>query len=288
MISRLEKKKASELMKTDCKILLAGLDLDGTLLKKDKTISSVTSDAMKSAAQRGIHLVPVTGRPLSGIPKCVLELGVCRYAITTNGAAITDLKTGERVYSVSIDNEKTVSIMKALDEIGVSYEAFADGYGYLSPAVMEKYNKKYAFTPVGEYIKMSRKVVENPVQKFETEAKCADEIFISCKSSEQRAQLAKRFGSECGIQFCFLDDTFLEITAAGADKGTAFTYLCGMLGISKENTAAFGDNENDVSLADSAGLFVAMGNSSDKFKLRGNIVADTNENDGVAKILNKF
>ena len=288
MISRLRKKKASELMKPQNKIFLVGLDLDGTLLKKDKTISGFTSDAMKTAARRGIHLVPVTGRPLSGIPKCVLELGVCRYAITTNGAAITDLKTGERVRSISIDNRKTVSIMKALDEMGVSYETFADGYGYLSPAVMEKYNKKYAFTPVGEYIKMSRKVVDDPLALFSRNGKCADEIFISCQSGEQRSQLSAQFSEESGIQFCFLDDAFLEITAVGADKGTALTYLCGLLGISRENTAAFGDNENDVSLADAAGMFVAMGNSSDQFKQRADIVADTNENDGVAKILNKF
>lgn len=275
-------------MKPENKIFLVGLDLDGTLLKNDKTISKATANAMRGAARRGIYLVPVTGRPLSGIPKCVLELGVCQYSITTNGAAITDLKTGERVHSVSIDNRKTVSIMKALDEMGVSYETFADGYGYLSPAVMDKYNKKYAFTPVGEYIKTSRKVVDDPLAMFGNNGKCADEIFISCNSSEQRAQLANRFSVVGGIQFCFLDDSYLEITAVGADKGTALTYLCGMLGINRENTAAFGDNANDVSLVDAVGMFVAMGNSSDEFKLRADIVADTNENDGVAKILNKF
>lgn len=275
-------------MKTKSRIFLVGLDLDGTLLKSDKTISDFTADAMRNAAKRGIYLVPVTGRPLSGIPKCVSELGVCRYAITTNGAVITDLNTGDRVYSAPISHEKTISLMQTLEEMKVSYEAFADGYGYLSPAVMEKYNKKYAFTPVGEYIRTSRKVVQYPLEEFKSGEKCADEIFISCKSSEQRAQLAERFGTESGIQFCFLDDTFLEITALGADKGTAFSYLFRMLGINKENTAAFGDNANDVSLADAAGLFVAMDNSSDEFKKRADIVTDTNENDGVAKILNKF
>ena len=84
------------------KILLAGLDLDGTLLKNDKTISAFTAAAMRSARTRGIQLVHVTGRPLSGITKCVTELGVCDYEITTNGEAITDLKTGKRVYSAPI------------------------------------------------------------------------------------------------------------------------------------------------------------------------------------------
>lgn len=124
-------------MKPKNKILLAGIDLDGTLLRNDKTISSFTAEAMINAARRGICLVPVTGRPLSGIPQCVLQLGVCDYAVTTNGAVITDLRTSECVYSAPITHSKTVLIMKELDEAGISYEAFADGFGYLSPAVME-------------------------------------------------------------------------------------------------------------------------------------------------------
>ena len=48
------------------RIRLAGIDLDGTLLRSDKTISPATAEALKSAAARGIILVPVTGRPLSG------------------------------------------------------------------------------------------------------------------------------------------------------------------------------------------------------------------------------
>ena len=153
-------------MKPKNKILLAGIDLDGTLLRNDKTISSFTAEAMINAARRGICLVPVTGRPLSVIPQCVLQLGVCDYAVTTNGAVITDLRTGECVYGAPITHSKTVLIMKELDEAGISYEAFADGFGYLSPAVMEKYKRKYESTPVGDYIKVSRKIVQAPAAEF--------------------------------------------------------------------------------------------------------------------------
>lgn len=275
-------------MNTEYKIMLTGIDLDGTLLRNDKTISRFTADAMISAASRGIRLVPVTGRPLSGIPKCVTDLGVCDYAVTTNGAAITDLKTGKRVYSAPIEHEKTVLLMKSLDESGISYEAFADGVGYLKPELMERYNRKYGSSPIGEYIRSSRKVTEAPVAEFVNGKKCADEIFISCQSRSERDSLAERFGNDGEIQLCLLEDTFLELTRRGTDKGTAFLHLCAMLGIEKKNTAAFGDNSNDVSLVRSAGIFVAMGNASPVFRAGADIVADTNENDGVAKILNKF
>lgn len=270
-------------MKPKNKILLAGIDLDGTLLRNDKTISSFTAEAMINAARRGICLVPVTGRPLSGIPQCVLQLGVCDYAVTTNGAVITDLRTGECVYGAPITHSKTVLIMKELDEAGISYEAFADGFGYLSPAVMEKYKRKYESTPVGDYIKASRKVVQDPAAEFIKGGKCADEIFISCGSSARRTKIAERYETDSEIQLCFLDDTFLEITALGADKGTAFGYLRSMLGIKRENTIAFGDNTNDVSLVEAAGVFAAMENSCDEFKMQADIIAPSNEKDGVAK-----
>lgn len=270
------------------KILLAGLDLDGTLLKNDKTISAFTAAAMRSARTRGIQLVPVTGRPLSGIPKCVTELGVCDYAITTNGAAITDLKTGKRVYSAPIGHEKTVLLMKTLEKNGVLFEAFANGFGFLKPELMERYDHKYKNTPVGDYIHFSRKIAEDPLQLFSNEEKCADEIFISCKRREERDRLAEKFAADREIQLCRLEDTFLEITRRGAEKGTAFLHLCALLGIDRKHTAAFGDNANDLSLVKAAGVFIAMGNAAEEFKSQANVVADTNEQDGVAKMLNKF
>lgn len=270
------------------KIRLVGLDLDGTLLKNDKTISSFTAKSLRAAAERGIRLVPVTGRPLSGVPKCVTSLGVCDFAITTNGAVITDLKTGKRVYSAPIEHKKTISLMSTLEENGVSYEAFADGFGYLKPELMRRYNEKYGGTPIGEYISSSRKVAKDPLNEFISGKKCADEIFISCKNRAERDAFAGEFESDGDIQLCLLENTFLEITKRGTDKGAAFLRLCSMLGIDSENTAAFGDNSNDISLVNAAGVFVAMGNASADFKAGADMVTRSNEEDGVAVILNKF
>lgn len=96
--------------------------------------------------------------------------------------------------------------------------------------------------------------MQDPAAEFIKGGKCADEIFISCGSSARRAKIAERYETDSDIQLCFLDDTFLEITALGADKGTAFGYLRSMLGIKRENTIAFGDNTNDVSLVEAAGV----------------------------------
>lgn len=275
-------------MKTRKRIRLIGLDLDGTLLRDDKTISAFTEKSLAAAAGRGITLVPITGRPLSGIPECVTGLGVFDYAVTTNGAAVTRLKTGECVYSAPLPHEKTIAVMKKLLSAGVSFEAFANGCGYISPAVMAEYNQKYAGTPVGEYIQRSRRVVEDPLGEFERGGLCADEIFISCKDERERKALADGFGADEELQLCMLEDKFLEITRRGTDKGSALEWLCALLGVDKDCTAVFGDNANDAPLLRAAGLFVAMGNARDDLKSVADMVADTNEHDGVAKIINKM
>lgn len=275
-------------MTLENKILLVGIDLDGTLLRNDKTISERTAKSLINAAERGIHIVPVTGRPLSGIPKCITDLGVCDYAITTNGAVITRLKTGECIYSAPIEHEKAVIIMSELEKNKIDYETFADGAGYLKPSLMAKYHEKYGGSPVGEYIRLSRKVFEDPLDEFKKQRKCADEIFIICESSHQRELLAAEFRKNMDVQICLLEDTFLEITRRGTDKGCAFDFLRKHLGILSQNTAAFGDNANDLALLEAAGVSVAMGNASDYVKQRADMVADTNEKDGVAKLLDRF
>ena len=72
------------------RIRMAGFDLDGTLLTTDKRLTEYTKEILKEAAGRGIILLPVTGRPLSGIPKEISGFEGIRYMITSNGARIIE------------------------------------------------------------------------------------------------------------------------------------------------------------------------------------------------------
>ena len=69
-------------------IKLIAFDLDGTLLTTDKKVTQETQRVLKMAAERGICLLPATGRPLTAIPEELLELAGAEYAITANGARI--------------------------------------------------------------------------------------------------------------------------------------------------------------------------------------------------------
>ena len=171
-------------------IRLVCVDLDGTLLKNNKTIGSKTIAAAKKAAEKGIEIVPVTGRPLSGLPQCVKVLPGVHYAVTSNGACVTEIASGRRIYGAPLSNQKSLQIMNLLNSHGYLFEAFADDVGYIEPALMEKYRQKFAGTPVGDYIFGSRRVVPDIRALFEAENKCADEIFINLPNESERDSLA--------------------------------------------------------------------------------------------------
>ena len=80
-------------MKKDHDIKVIGLDMDGTLLKDDKTISKYTKEVLKKAISMGIHVLPATGRVKIGIPECIRNLDGVRYGICSNGASVLDLET---------------------------------------------------------------------------------------------------------------------------------------------------------------------------------------------------
>ncbi|MBD8979672.1 MAG: HAD family hydrolase [Clostridiales bacterium] len=269
-------------------IRLVCVDLDGTLLKNNKTIGSKTIAAAKKAAEKGIEIVPVTGRPLSGLPQCVKVLPGVHYAVTSNGACVTEIASGRRIYGAPLSNQKSLQIMNLLNSHGYLFEAFADDVGYIEPALMEKYRQKFTGTPVGDYIFGSRRVVPDIRALFEAENKCADEIFINLPNESERDSLADLLAADETLGFCRLEKNFLEVLHRGTDKGTALEFLCSYFKIGRENAAAFGDNDNDLPLLAAAGLPVAMGNASEKVKNLAKTVTETNENDGVAMLLAQF
>lgn len=89
------------------KIKMIGFDLDGTLLTDQKELGEYTVQILKRAVEEGIVILPITGRPLCGLPEEVTGLTGLRYAITANGARILDLK------NAAVLKEQLVSVETA-------------------------------------------------------------------------------------------------------------------------------------------------------------------------------
>lgn len=269
-------------------IKLAGVDLDGTLFNSSKEIDSRTKSAIKSAYKKGIQVVPVTGRPFSGLSDEILSIKEISYAITNNGAEIIDLKTKKPIYSKQINNKTVLEIIKEAQTLGTVFEVFSGGFGYLTADSMDNYMNIHGSNPVGQYIKNSRKIVDDVYEFVKSSGCCADEIFISIKNEKTKNALENFLKQFNGIQFWSIFGSFIEVTEKHADKGKAFQYLADYLNTDIKNTIAFGDGENDIALLKSAGISVSMENAEECVKAVTDITTSSNDNNGVAEILEQI
>ncbi|WP_448919478.1 Cof-type HAD-IIB family hydrolase [Eubacterium sp.] len=264
---------------------MIGLDLDGTLLKDDKSIDAKTKEYLETLSANGVHIVPITGRPLSGVPDCVRNIKGVDYIISNNGSKTVLNSTNETLFSLAMDNETSKRVIEAVKQTGAIFEVFLNHYGYCEKFVFDHYKEVYTGTVLGDYIFSSRKQVDNLMTLFDDKNAEADEVFIICKDSDDREIIKAQTDKISGIQYCMLADRFLEITKSGTDKGTALELLCNHLKIKPVKVIAFGDGENDLQFLNKAGTAVAMGNATDSVKAQADIITDTNNNQGVLKAL---
>ena len=96
-------------------IKIIALDIDGTLLTTDKRLTDRNRTALQNASDRGIHIVPVTGRVYRGLPQAILALPFLRYAITANGASVYDIGHDSILYRAEMTVSQAVQIMSWLD-----------------------------------------------------------------------------------------------------------------------------------------------------------------------------
>ena len=264
---------------------LIATDLDGTLLNDGKQLTAETVRALQAAREKGIHIVPITGRPFRGVPQCVRELDSIEYIITSNGANIYDVKSGALLFSYAIDSKKSLLLIDGLRRLDCMFEPFADGAGYTEQHIFDFYIATFTGTPLEDYFFSSRIICNSYEELFDGKSREADEFFVNCKTPEIRESVIALADEIGGLQHCTLGDRFVEITKAGTDKGAALRAICSWLDVDINNTIAFGDGENDLRLLQSAGTAVAMENGFGCIKEHADIVAKSNNENGVAKVI---
>ena len=269
-------------------IRMIGLDLDGTLLTRDKRLTKKNSDVLAQAARRGIHIVPVTGRPLSGIPEAVEALPFIRYVITSNGAVITDREKNRTIRERCMHREKALEVVKAAEGDDIIREFFTEGRGFHDPQTHRLLWKRFEDTPILAYLRKSRTQVSDLYESLSEKKGGIENISIMCATPAQRGEILTRIACIEGIRIIFPWSTDLEIVSQDADKGEAFLDLAAGLGIQAGEVMAMGDGNNDLGLMKAAGLSVAMGNSDEEVLAAADHMTADNEHDGVAEAILKY
>ena len=262
------------------------LDLDGTLLNDQKEVSERNLQTLQAASERGILLVPTTGRFYHSIHAAVRALPGARYAITCNGAQIYDSGEDRVLARREIPLERALEVLPYLESLPALCDCqledrsyVADGYleamEYFIPEAGTRELLRRLRQPVGDLSAFLRKR-GSAVQKFQ--------LFFRDPDARRAAMedLPRRF-PELVLSAAASDN--LELNAAGATKGSGLLTLCGLLGVDPADTVAFGDCTNDLSMLRAAGLGIAMGNALPEVKAAADQVTLSNEEDGVAAAL---
>ncbi len=268
------------------KIRLIGIDLDGTALNASKQLTEHNKEVFSLCAEKGIYIVPVTGRPYSGLYDEYKRGMKCDYSINTNGAAAMEIKSGRRVISHTMNSEKSIELMDILSEYNCYYGVFFDGYGYLTEKNLKGELEKYKNTPLYKYILKTRRPVGDQKDFIRAAGSC-DNIYVIAENSDVRDEICRNIKDIDDIFFTCSDYNDVEI-GGNCSKGETLIELAVSMGISPDEVMAIGDGGNDVNMLKLAGLSVAMENACAEAKEISDFITKSCEESGVAYAIEKF
>ena len=268
-------------------IKLICLDMDGTLLDDDHaTVPPRNIAALRQAAERGAAVAIASGRAWSLLQSVNAQLGVTRYAVLSNGAAVLDVKAGKWIYRRAMDQKARRIIISQLLEWGIPFEVYCEGENYIQADRAEQVLAS-ALSP--EFAQVLRTMSYFPEDlNAALDGKGVEKIHIFHVPDELRRQMLDVVEA-CGplaVTTSFAQN--MELTAPGVNKGSAVQALCRELGLEPTQVMAFGDAGNDLELLRWAGWSFAMGNASDEAKAAARYVTGTNREGGVGMAIERY
>lgn len=270
--------------KKDIKII--ALDLDGTLLNSDKQVTARTIDVLKKCEQKGIWIVPATGRAKHAVPEEILSLPGVRYGIFTNGASIWDLKEGREIAAACIDWTTAWKTAKILRRYPIIYDMYIDGIGVCERRFLEHLESFGIGEFLCRFIRRTRKTVEDICTYLEETHDSVQKLNLTFRmdgeDKEVKAAVRKDLEQLPGLLVTSSLPWNLELNAAGVTKGSGLAQLSRYLGLETAETMACGDGENDLSMILAAGTGVCMGNGAPFVRKQADWIAPSNDEDGVA------
>ena len=270
------------------KIKMIGMDLDGTLLTSEKKLLPYTREVLRKAVDQGIVVLVATGRPYTGIPEELREFPGMRYALTSNGARIVDTWTKEVLIEQLFPIQSARKALEITDKYDTLLEVYFDGQGYVDEKLYAQVERFHHNPFMWEYFRTTRKPVPSLEELIKSKNKDMDKIQILFSSMEDRKTAWEELSKYDEFEMVNSLGYNIEINAAGVNKGVGLIRLGEMLGIRKEEIMACGDSDNDIAMLQEAGFGVATANAIDDVKAVADYITGTNDEEGVARAIEKF
>ena len=264
------------------------LDIDGTLVNNKKEITPRTKEAIFAAMEQGHSVMIASGRPTPGVQRYVEELEFARfggYVLSYNGARVQDCRSGKDIYEKKMSHR----MIRPLYEYAVQHDL-----GIIT------YEKDMSVDPqvlsgrrIDEYIQLEADINRLGVGERSNFLDYVNydvyKVLLTANPAESEKymkELQMLYGDTVNVMRS--EAFFIEVTAKGIDKARTLERVIGPIGVSQYNTICCGDGFNDISMVRYAGVGVAMGNAKEEVKAVADYVTASNEEDGIAEVVDKF
>lgn len=261
---------------------LIAIDMDGTLLNSEKKISPANFNAIQQAKKNGVKVVLASGRPLVGFKRYLQELDLIsddNYAVAFNGALVQTSEGSEIISKTTLTLEDYKYIYNLSKKLKVNIHALTES-SVISP-------KDTRFTRhEAEMNHIPNDII--PVDDVPVGTTIVKVMFVD--EPEIIDDIIEKIPEEIRSKYTVVRSApfYLEFLHKSVNKGVGVAALAEKLNIKQEEVICIGDEGNDIHMIKYAGLGVAMGNASPQVKKVANFITKTNEQDGVAFIINKF
>jgi Cof subfamily protein (haloacid dehalogenase superfamily) len=262
---------------------LVAIDIDSTLLNDERQITVAVREAIQRAIAQGVKIVITTGRPMPGVQPILDELGIQgpeQFVITYNGGWVQKADSSETIFKAPIAYEDYELVQTFADEQGAYLQVETPDAAHTVHHVINRWGSD------------ENALVNLPLHVHEADELPRELDLIKAMITDETAfvdAVQKQVPATIQDRLTVIRSTAhnLEFINKTTSKGEALLRLADYLDIAHEETMAIGDQENDTTMIEMAGLGVAMGNAIEKLKkIAGDITTSNNEN-GVAVALQR-
>ena len=260
-------------------------DLDGTLLTADKRISDTDLASIRKMTDAGHRFVIASGRPLLSVLKLVKEYDLIApnfYVSCFNGSMIYDCYRQEMIREITVSYEDAAYIFDKARKEGLHVHTYSDTHVIADHDTAE-------FRYYLDHIHMPG-IVDPDFAKHMTHEPC--KLIVMSFESRARLQAFQKENEAWELprlSHTYSNDHMLEYTAKDASKGASILSMCEQFSIPVSDAIAVGDEENDISMIDAAGVGVAMQNASEAVKAHADYVtAADNDHDAITEVIRRF
>jgi HAD superfamily hydrolase (TIGR01484 family) len=255
-------------------------DLDGTLLRSDQTVSERTRAAVDAAEDAGVLFIIATGRPPRWIPPVIEQIGERGLVVCANGASIYDPARHELVARWDLDPDVSLGLVDDLER------AFPDAV--LGVEQGFDFGVDESAERAGIDLSWIEGIRVAPVRSFLDRSVTKLIVRMPHPAPPGTAAAVQAVVGDRALVTHSTDESFLELSRPDIHKAATVEHLLLDSGIAPSEVAAFGDMPNDRELIVWAGLGVAMGNGHPELKAAADEVTATNDDDGVAQVIERL